>query len=100
MGAGIVQTLVSAGVGAGTGALMRNSPGWATGAVAGGGGSVVSQVVNSFIPQGGGYRQSSYYAPGTATPNSSRRPYGASGSTPLYYQRPDGSFVRVNPSYQ
>lgn len=51
MGAGVVQALVSTGVGVGTGALMKNSPSWATGGVAGGAGSIASQVVNSFIPQ-------------------------------------------------
>lgn len=116
MGAGIVQTFVSAGVGAGTGALMRNSPGWATGAVAGGGGSVVSQVVNSFIPQAGpNYRPAASqpvycgvdepvfsgqgnsaglgYGQGYNTPAPQQHPSGQ--QVPLYYRRPDGSFAPV-----
>ena len=53
MGAAITQTLVSTGVGAGTGALMNKAPGWANGMVSAGAGSIGSQVVNAFIPQSG-----------------------------------------------
>jgi len=108
MGAGIVQTLVSVGVGAGTGALMRNSPGWANGAVSGGASSIVSQVANSFIPQSGrgysNYQQrvpSNVYAPAGnyyQQPAPQRQTYNPQGgyAAPLYYQRPDGSFARAN----
>lgn len=50
-GSAIVQTLVATGVGAGAGSLMRNQPGWANGMVSGGSSSVVSQLVNGFLPK-------------------------------------------------
>lgn len=50
MAAGIVQGAISTGIGAGTGALMNNSPGVLTGAVAGAAGSAGSQLLGALIP--------------------------------------------------
>jgi hypothetical protein len=47
--AAILQTVVASGIGAGTGALMQKSPGWANGAVSATAGSVGSQVVNALV---------------------------------------------------
>jgi hypothetical protein len=63
MGAAVVQGLTAAGIGAGTGALMRGVNPVAAGAIAAGAGSVGSQAINAFIPKssgsgsGGGYQQ-------------------------------------------
>lgn len=112
-GAAIIQTLVSTGIGAGSGSLMRNTPGWSNGMTSGGVGSIASQVVNAFVPQGGGsynnnynngyqrqnqqayynngYQQASYGGYQQRNNNSF-----APQRSPVYYQRTDGSFVRAN----
>lgn len=61
VGQSLVQLGVSTAVGAGTGALMKNSPSWATGAVGGAAGSVASQVVTAFTAPQGGERQPTQY---------------------------------------
>jgi hypothetical protein len=108
LGAAVLQTGVSTAIGAGTGALMRKSPGWANGAVSAGVGSIGSQVINAFIPQAGSYQRPVYasapqYRP-YQQPQQYRQPYyqqqqyqpmSNQGGTPLYYRRPDGSFARV-----
>lgn len=53
MGAAVVQGVTAAGIGAGTGALMRGVNPVAAGAIAAGAGSVGSQTINAFIPQAG-----------------------------------------------
>lgn len=50
VGSALTQVLVSTATGAGTGALMKNSPSWATGAVSGASGNITSQLVNAFLP--------------------------------------------------
>jgi len=60
-GAAAVQAVTAAGIGAGTGALMRGVNPVAAGAISAGAGSVGSQAINAFIPKssgsGGGYQQ-------------------------------------------
>jgi outer membrane lipoprotein SlyB len=53
MGAAVVQGLSAAGIGAGTGALMKGVNPVAAGAISAGAGSVGSQVINAFIPKAG-----------------------------------------------
>ena len=94
-GAAAVQAVTAAGIGAGTGALMRGVNPVAAGAISAGAGSVGSQAINAFIPkassQGGGYQSQS----------SNQQLYVRSGDSfaPAkisYVQQPDGSYV---PSY-
>jgi hypothetical protein len=95
-GAAAVQAVTAAGIGAGTGALMRGVNPVAAGAISAGAGSVGSQAINAFIPkasgQGGGYQ---------SQPSSQQSLYVRSGDgfAPVkisYVQQPDGSYV---PSY-
>jgi hypothetical protein len=113
-GAAAVQAVTAAGIGAGTGALMRGVNPVAAGAIAAGAGSVGSQAISAFIPkssgQGGGYQQqptnqqlyvrdSGGFIPakisyiqqgdGTYVPSYPR------GKT-LYRQLPNGAFAPVN----
>jgi hypothetical protein len=76
MGAAVLQTATAAGIGAGTGALLRGVNPVAAGAISAGAGSVGSQAINAFVPQ-------------TAGSN-------VRGNDPVYKRLPDGSFVRVN----
>ena len=53
-GQALVQLGVSTAIGAGTGAIMKKSPSWATGAVSGATGNIGAQIVNNFAaPRGG-----------------------------------------------
>jgi len=84
MGAAVVQGLTAAGIGAGTGALMRGVNPVAAGAIAAGAGSVGSQAINAFIPKssGGGSSQSQQQTTQT-----------------LYTRTSDGSFTPAKISY-
>jgi len=98
LGAGILQTVIATGVGAGSGALLRNQQGWANGMVSGGVSSIASQAVNAFVPQTG-YQQTRYAQPQYSSPqypvqNGYNQPRPSQGQT-LYYRRPDGSFAPV-----
>jgi len=86
MGAAVVQGVTAAGIGAGTGALMRGVNPVAAGAIAAGAGSVGSQAINAFIPQAG-----------KGSKNSSGN--SQSQSQQLYVRSPDGSFVPAKISY-
>jgi hypothetical protein len=96
MGAAVVQGVTAAGIGAGTGALMRGVNPVAAGAISAGAGSVGSQAINAFIPQAG---KGSATAP---APSQNQQLYvrASDGSfTPAkvrYIQQGDGSYV---PSY-
>jgi len=58
VGNSLLQVAASTAIGAGTGALMKNSPSWATGAVGGAAGNVGTQVLNMFTqPPAGAVRQ-------------------------------------------
>jgi len=94
-GAAAVQAVTAAGIGAGTGALMRGVNPVAAGAISAGAGSVGSQAINAFIPkassQGGGYQSQP----------TNQQLYVRSGDSFVpakisYAQQPDGSYV---PSY-
>lgn len=84
MGAAVVQGVTAAGIGAGTGALMRGVNPVAAGAIAAGAGSVGSQAINAFIPQAG---KGSAAAP---APSQSQQ---------LYVRSSNGSFVPAKVSY-
>jgi len=95
LGAAAVQAVTAAGIGAGTGALMRGVNPVAAGAISAGAGSIGSQAINAFIPkasgQGGGYQSQP----------TNQQLYVRSGESFVpakisYVQQPDGSYV---PSY-
>jgi len=98
MGAAVVQGVTAAGIGAGTGALMRGVNPVAAGAIAAGAGSVGSQAINAFIPQAGKGSSSSSGNP----PSQSQQLYVRTSSGSFmpakisYIQQPDGSYA---PSY-
>lgn len=120
-GAAAVQAVTAAGIGAGTGALMRGVNPVAAGAISAGAGSVGSQAINAFIPkssgQSGGYQQNAPVAGNqggdgtlyTRSGNSfvpaklryvqqmdgSYRPVSMGGQK-LYRQMPNGAFIPVN----
>ena len=90
MGAATLQAVTAAGIGAGTGAMMRGVNPVAAGAISAGAGSVGSQAINAFIPKAGGggdQRQQSGYQ------------QQQSGNQQLYIRTSDGGFAPVNPSY-
>lgn len=111
----LLEVITSTAIGAGTGALMNNSPGWATGAVGGAAGNIGSQVVNAFVPS----RQNVYqaqpqqvnypvYQPRPtyqAQAQSQSRPVyvgvdnpiPARSQQPVFTQMPDGRVVQVFP---
>jgi hypothetical protein len=84
MGAAVVQGVTAAGIGAGTGALMRGVNPVAAGAISAGAGSVGSQAINAFIPQAG---------KGSATAPA------PSQNQQLYVRSSDGSFIPAKVSY-
>lgn len=103
MGAAVVQGITAAGIGAGTGALMRGvnpvaAGAVAAGAVAAGAGSVGSQAINAFIPQAGkGSSSSSANAPTQRQQLYVRTSSGSFIPAKIsYIQQPDGSYA---PSY-
>ena len=94
-GAAAVQAVSSAGIGAGTGALLKEVNPVAAGAIAAGAGSIGSQAINAFIPkatnQGGAYHskptnQQLYVR------SSDGRFFPAKIG---YTQQPDGSYVQT-----
>lgn len=95
-GAAAVQAVTAAGIGAGTGALMRGVNPVAAGAISAGAGSIGSQAINAFIPkssgQGGGYQQQ----PTNQQLYVRNSDGGFSPAKISYVQQPDGSYV---PSY-
>lgn len=84
MGAAVVQGVTAAGIGAGTGALMRGVNPVAAGAIAAGAGSVGSQAINAFIPQAG---------------KGSGKTSATAQNQQLYVRASDGSFVPAKVSY-
>lgn len=86
MGAAVVQGVTAAGIGAGTGALMRGVNPVAAGAIAAGAGSVGSQAINAFIPQAG-------------KGSSSRSANAPTQSQQLYVRTSSGSFIPAKISY-
>jgi len=120
MGAATLQAVTAAGIGAGTGAMMRGVNPVAAGAISAGAGSVGSQAINAFIPKAGGggdqRQQSGYqqqpvnqqfyirtsnggFAP--VNPSYVQQPDGTyisayPGGRPLFRQLPNGSFIQAN----
>ena len=111
LGAAGLQAVTAAGIGAGTGALMRGVNPVAAGAMSAGAGSVGSQAINAFIPKSSSgpqyssqpQNQALYIRRGdgsfvpaqsryTQQPDGSYAPSYSSGRT-LYRQFPDGSFA-------
>lgn len=94
-GAAALQAVTAAGIGAGTGAMMRGVNPVAAGAISAGAGSVGSQAINAFIPkssgQGGGYQQQP-----AAQQLYVRSGDGFAPAKISYVQQSDGSYV---PSY-
>lgn len=94
-GAAAVQAVTAAGIGAGTGALLKGVNPVAAGAISAGAGSVGSQAINAFIPkssgQGGGYQSQPTNQQLYVRSGDSFEPAKIS-----YVQQPDGSYV---PSY-
>lgn len=96
-GAAVLQTAVAVGVGAGSGALLKNQPGWANGAVSSLAGSVAGQFVNSLAPrqQGGSYQsQPSYQQNGYPRQATYNPGYGTQGGYPQSY--PPARYNRGN----
>ena len=103
MGAAAVQAVSAAGIGAGTGAMMRGVNPVAAGAISAGAGSVGSQAINAFIPKssgsGGGYQQqpAGYQQQSTSQQLYIRTSDGGFAPAKIsYMQQPDGSYI---PSY-
>lgn len=84
MGAAVLQGVTAAGIGAGTGALMRGVNPVAAGAIAAGAGSVGSQAINAFIPKSSGGSAQAHQQQTTQT---------------LYTRTSDGSFTPAKISY-
>ena len=105
MGAAAVQAVSAAGIGAGTGAMMRGVNPVAAGAISAGAGSVGSQAINAFIPKssgsGGGYQQQ---PAGYQQQSANQQLYirtSDGGFVPAkisYMQQPDGSYIPSYPS--
>ena len=80
--ASVLETALSSGMGVASGALMQNSPSWATGGVGGAVGSVGTQLVSALV-QGAQGQPASY------------------GSAQGYYQNPaPAQYYRAGGGYQ
>ncbi len=89
MGAAVLQTATSAGIGAGTGAIMgKNANPVAVGAVSAGAGSVGSQVINTFVPKQSAQQPQYQQAP---APQYQQPEY--------FFRSPDGRFVPATANY-
>ena len=99
-GMALLETAVAAGIGAGTGALMENSDGWASGSVSGAAADVAGQVLRNVIPtEQSVYRAQPQQVPFNAYPQLAQmvgvtQPV-VSATQQLYTRRPDGTFVRI-----
>ncbi len=97
MGAALVQGVTAAGIGAGTGALMRGVNPVAAGAISAGAGSIGSQAVNAFIPKAsGGASGQAVQQQATQTLYTRTSDGGFTPAKISYVQQGDGSYV---PSY-
>ena len=97
MGAAALQAVTAAGIGAGTGTLMRGVNPVAAGAISAGAGSVGSQAINAFIPKSSGGSSAQGNQQQTTQTLYTRTSDG--GFTPAkisYLQQVDGSYA---PSY-
>lgn len=121
-GASALSTLVATGIGAGSGALLQDQPGWMNGMISSLSGSVASQLAESVTDQGYNNRYSNYQPrqqnvryqtygnmygddPGYQTqgtvqptnPNYPRNRNYQNTQQVLYTRLPNGQFVAINP---
>lgn len=80
-GAALLNTAVATGVGAASGSLLKNQPGWMNGMISSLSGSVASQLVNSVANQG----STSRYSP---RPNYNTQNYQSPQNPQNYYPQP------------
>ncbi len=104
----VLETALSSGMGVATGALMGNSPGWATGGVSGAVGSAGTQLVTALLQgargQGVPYGVSPGYYQGGAQPlpasyQRASTGWGQPAYSPQYPQYPAGGQYRGGYSY-
>ena len=100
-GAAAVQAVTAAGIGAGTGALLKGVNPVAAGAISAGAGSVGSQAINAFIPKSSGQQGGSAPVPQQAQGQGNTQLYTRSGNSFVpakisYVQQMDGSYAPVS----
>lgn len=95
MGAAALQAVTAAGIGAGTGAMMRGVNPVAAGAISAGAGSVGSQAINAFIPKSSGSGGNPSYRENYSGGNYQQQP----SNQQLYIHTADGYFVPAKISY-
>ena len=99
LGAALVQGVAAAGIGAGTGALMRGVNPVAAGAMSAGAGSIGSQAINAFIPKSSGGSSAQVAQQQQQTNQTLYTRSSEGGFTPAkisYLKQVDGSYA---PSY-
>ena len=98
-GAAAVQAVTAAGIGAGTGALLKGVNPVAAGAISAGAGSVGSQAINAFIPKSSGQQGGSAPVPQQAQGNTQLYTRSGNSFVPAkisYVQQMDGSYAPVS----
>lgn len=90
-GSGILQTVLSSGLGVASGALMNGAPSWATGGVGGAVGSIGSQVISA-LTQGAQGAQVIQ----TAQPYGAVTPQPTGYGRPYYPQQGGGAYYRTS----
>jgi hypothetical protein len=90
LGAAAVQAVTAAGIGAGTGALLKGVNPVAAGAISAGAGSIGSQAINAFIP-----KASSQGGAPVGQPPAQQVP----ANTTLYVRTSEGTFVPAKIRY-
>lgn len=110
-GATMVRTLVTAGVGAGSGALLKNQPGWLNGMVSSLASGLTSQIVSNYRPRNYGYNYANNYSYQRQLPqmtianqyiggyNFNRNAYGTSSTSGIYKPNPIYRQQRLNKKY-
>lgn len=104
-GAAALQAVTAAGIGAGTGALMRGVNPVAAGAISAGAGSVGSQAINAFVPKSSGQGAQMQQAAPSMQGGGGSQLYTRSGNSFVpaklrYVQQLDGSYRPVSPGGQ
>jgi hypothetical protein len=104
-GAAALQAVTAAGIGAGTGALMRGVNPVAAGAISAGAGSVGSQAINAFVPKSSGQGAQMQQAVPVSQGGGESQLYTRSGNSFVpaklrYVQQLDGSYRPVSPGGQ
>jgi hypothetical protein len=99
LGAAAVQAVTAAGIGAGTGALLKGVNPVAAGAISAGAGSVGSQAINAFIPKASGQQGGPAPAPQQTQGNTQLYTRSGNSFVPAkisYVQQMDGSYAPVS----